>query len=224
MYIDECLKDKITYCNLHQYLKFEYEVLYSTENAFILKLLKLNIYVVDCINSEVEKVKIELEKYNATFITIWNDKLYQLIKSKFKYSCKCYQAIYTGEKIKNNGNLMHLKKEDLEYVKITYNKGRDAKEVEEGFKANNLLGYYENDKLIGFVGRHIEHSIGMLYVKEEFRRKGYGSLILKLAYSFFEDQIPFTQIIVDNIASLNLHKKIGCNFGKKYIYWLLNQD
>ena len=222
MYIDECLKDKITYGNLHQFLKFEYDTLYSTKNAFILKILKHNIYVVDCIDSEVEKVKIDLEKYNATFITTWNDKLYELMKSKFKHAHKCYQAIYTGEKIKNNGNLIHLKKEDLEYVKKTYNKGEDAKEVEEGFKANNILGYYENDKLIGFVGRHLDHSIGMLYVKEEFRRKGYGSLILKLAFSFFEDQIPFTQIIVDNIASLNLHKKIGCNFGKKYVYWLCN--
>jgi len=222
MYIDECLKDKISYCNLYQYLKFEHEILYSTENAFILKIVKLNIYVVDCIDSEVEKVKIQIENYKAIYITTWNDKLYQLMKSKFKYACKCYQAIYNGEKIKNNGNLMHLKQEDLEYVKKTYNKGEDAKEVEYGFKENNILGYYENGVLIGFVGRHFDHSIGMLYVKEEYRRKGYGSLILKLTYSFFEDQLPFTQIIIDNIASLNLHKKLDCNFGKKYVYWMCN--
>ena len=224
MYIDECLKDKITYSNLHQYLKLDHEILYSTENAFILKLLNINIYVVDCFDSEVEKVKSELEKYKSKFITTWNDKLYQLLQSKFKYTCKCYQTLYCGEQIKNNGNLMHLKKEDLEYVRKTYNKGENVKEVEESFKENNILGYYENGKLIGFVGRHIDHSIGMLYVKEEFRRKGYGSIILKLTYSFFEDQIPFTHIIVDNIASLNLHKKIGCHFGKKYVYWLCNEE
>ena len=61
MYIDECLKDKITYGNLHQFLKFEYDTLYSTKNAFILKILKHNIYIVDCIDSEVEKVKIDLK-------------------------------------------------------------------------------------------------------------------------------------------------------------------
>ena len=221
MYIDECLKDKITYANLIQYMKLEHELLFSTKNAFILFLPKLDVYIADCIDSECENLVKELEKYKINLITIFSDKLFELIIPKFKRSGKCYQAVYTGEKIENNGNLIHLKKEDLEYVKNTYNNGKDKEEVERTFKENNILGYYENNELIGFIGRHSEHSIGMLYVKEKFRRKGYGLLILKLTFSFFEDQVPFTQIYTDNIASLNLHKKIGCEFGKKYIYWIV---
>ena len=221
MYIDECLKDKISYANLVQYLTMEHKLLLSTSNAFILLLSKYNIYVADCIDSECENLIKEFEKYNIKLITIMNDKLYELIKLKYKYQSISNQAVYFGEKIKDK-NLMYLKKEDLEYVKKTYDNGEDEREVEESFKNNNLLGYYENNELIGFIGRHLDYSIGMLYVKEKYRKKGYGSIILKSGFNFWENQIPFSQIIIGNIPSEKLHQKIGCQFGKKKIYWLWN--
>ena len=200
MYIDECLKDKISYANLVQYLTMEHKLLLSTSNAFILLLSKYNIYVADCIDSECENLIKEFEKYNIKLITIMNDKLYELIKLKYKYQSISNQAVYFGEKIKDK-NLMYLKKEDLEYVKKTYDNGEDEREVEESFKNNNLLGYYENNELIGFIGRHLDYSIGMLYVKEKYRKKGYGSIILKSGFNFWENQIPFSQIIIGNIPS-----------------------
>ena len=223
MYIDECLKDKITYSNLQQYINFEHKILLSTEKSFIVLMPKYNIYIADCKDSECENLAKELNKYNINIITIFNDNLFELIKSKFKGNNVSYQAYYDGEKIEKNKNLIYLKEEDLDYVKNTYNNGEYKSEVEESFKTKNLLGYYENGKLIGFIGRHIDGSIGMLYVKEEFRRKGYGSIILKSVYSFWENQVPFSHVIIGNIASENLHKKIGCKFGKKKIYWLWNE-
>ncbi len=222
MYIDECLKDKITYANLEQYLKMEHKLLLSTSKAFILLLTKYNIYVVDCVDSEYENIFKELEKYDIKIITLMNKKLYELIKSKFKEINICSQAVYCGEKIENK-NLKKLKKEDLEFFKKIYNDGTDGKEVEETFKNNNLLGYYENNELIGFIGRHVDSSIGMLYVKEKYRKKGYGSIILKAGFKFWENQIPFSHIIIGNIASEKLHKKLECKIGKKIVYWLFNK-
>ena len=222
MYIDECLKDKITYANLEQYLKMEHKLLLSTSKAFILLLTKYNIYVVDCVDSEYENIFKELEKYDIKIITLMNKKLYELIKSKFKEINICSQAVYCGEKIEDK-NLKILKKEDLEFIKKIYNDGTDGKEVEETFKNNNLLGYYENNELIGFIGRHVDSSIGMLYVKEKYRKKGYGSIILKAGFNFWENQIPFSHIIIGNIASEKLHKKLECKIGKKIVYWLFNK-
>ena len=222
MYIDECLKDKITYANIEQYLKMEHKLLLSTSKAFILLLTKYNIYVVDCVDSEYENIFKELEKYDIKIITLMNKKLYELIKSKFKEINICSQAVYCGEKIENK-NLKKLKKEDLEFIKKIYNDGTDGKEVEETFKNNNLLGYYENNELIGFIGRHVDSSIGMLYVKEKYRKKGYGSIILKAGFTFWENQIPFSHIIIGNIASEKLHKKLECKIGKKIVYWLFNK-
>ena len=85
------------------------------------------------------------------------------------------------------------------------------------------MGYYENNELIGIIGRHVDHSIGMLYVKEKFRKKGYGSIILKAGFNFWENQIPFSHIVVGNIASEKLHKKLECKIGKKIVYWLFNK-
>ena len=222
MYIEECLKDRITYANLQQYINSEHEVLLSTQNSFIVLLPKCNVYIADCKDAECDNLFKELSKYNIKVITIFNDKLFELLKSRYKGYDVSYQALYDGEKLEKNKNLIYLKKEDLDYAKNTYNNGNNKSGVEEAFKANNLLGYYENNELIGYIGRHADCSIGYLYVKEKFRKKGYGSLILKSVYSFWENQIPFSHIIIGNIASENLHKKIGCKFGKKKIYWLWN--
>ena len=174
---------------------------------------KYNIYIAGWKDSECNNLVKELNKYNINLITIFNDNLFELIKSKFKANNVSYQAYYDGEKVEKNKKLIYLKKKDLEYVKNTYNNGNEKKEVEEAFNTNNLLGYYENGKLIGFIGRHMDGSIGMLYVKEEFRKKGYGSIILKSVYSFWNNQVPFTHVKIGTTASENLHKKIECKFG-----------
>jgi len=222
MYIDECLKDEITYANLHQYINSAHKILLSTENAFIILLPKYNIYIADCKNTECGNLCEELNKYNINIMTIWNDNLFELMKPKFKNSNVSHQAFYDGEKPEKNKNLINLKKEDLDYVLNTYNGGNNKREVTEAFKSNNLLGYYEKGELIGFIGRFTDSSIGMLYVKQEYRRKGYGAIILKSVYSFWDNQVPFSHVIIGNTASENLHKKIGCKFGKKKIYWLWN--
>ena len=222
MYIDECLKDKITYANLEEYLRMEHKLLLSTPTSFILLFSKYNIYMADCVDSECNNLCKELEKYkDINLITVVSDKLFELIKSRFKDNNVSYQAVFTGDIFKDQ-NLMHLKKEDLDYVKNTYNDGENKNEVEKTFEENDLLGYYENDKLIGFIGRHYDHSIGMLYVKKELRKKGYGSIILKAGFHFWENQVPFSHIIIGNTPSEKLHKKIGCQFGKKKVYWLWN--
>ncbi len=84
------------------------------------------------------------------------------------------------------------------------------------------MGYYENNQLIGIIGRHNDNSIGMLYVLEKFRKKGYGSIILRAAFNLWENQIPFSHIKIGNIPSEKLHKKLECQFGKKIVYWLFN--
>ena len=127
MYIDECLNDKITYANLHQYINSDHKILLSTENSFIILMPKYNIYIAGWKDSEFNNLVKELNKYNINLITIFNDNLFELIKSKFKANNVSYQAYYDGEKVEKNKKLIYLKKEDLEYVKNTYNNGNEKK-------------------------------------------------------------------------------------------------
>jgi len=144
MYIDECIKDTITYANIIQYLRMPHKILLSTEKAFILLLTKHYIYITDCVDSECESIIEELKKYKIKIISTLNYKLFEILKIKFKNTDICSQAVYCGEKLENN-NLIQLKKEDLEYVKKSYRDGNHEKEIEETFKNSNLLGYYENN-------------------------------------------------------------------------------
>jgi hypothetical protein len=84
MFIDECIKDTITYANIIQYLRMPHKILLSTEKAFILLLTKHSFYITDCVDSECDNIINELKKYKIKIITTLNQKLFELLKKKFK--------------------------------------------------------------------------------------------------------------------------------------------
>ena len=48
-----------------------------------------------------------------------------------------------------------------------------------------ILGGYLGDNLVGFCGMHEERSVGLLEVLKDYRRKGYGSVLLKSTVNYF---------------------------------------
>ena len=83
------------------------------------------------------------------------------------------------------------------------------------------LGVAEG-KVVGFVGEHIEGSLGMLQVLDEYRKKGYGGELEKamIAKHLEKGYTPFAHVEVHNTASINLQKRIGMEFLEKKIVWL----
>ena len=84
-----------------------------------------------------------------------------------------------------------------------------------------FLGYAQN-RLIGFIGEHLEGSMGLLYILPEFRRCGYATALEKMLISKTMERgfIPFGQVEKDNQSSLRLQKKIGMTPSKKLICWM----
>lgn len=84
-----------------------------------------------------------------------------------------------------------------------------------------LLGYHE-DRLVGFIGEHLEGSMGMLHVFPEFRRRGFGAALqthliaetMKMGYA------PFGQVERGNHASLNLQRRVGMTQADNLIVWM----
>ena len=64
---------------------------------------------------------------------------------------------------------------------------------------------------VGFVGLHPEGCFGLLEVFPEQRGQGYGAALEAhiLRFCLENGRVPYCQVEVDNIVSLNLQKKLG---------------
>ena len=84
-----------------------------------------------------------------------------------------------------------------------------------------LLGY-AGGQLVGFVGEHLEGSMGLLYVFPAHRRKGYASALERamIAQTMREGFVPFGQVEKSNLASLALQKKLGMTVSDDLICWM----
>lgn len=85
-----------------------------------------------------------------------------------------------------------------------------------------MIGAFLNGELVGFVGEHNENTMGMLEVKNEYRRLGIGKAlsyeIIKKVRS--ENKIPHCNTSVNNKASLELQKKCGFEICYDPVYWM----
>ncbi len=89
-------------------------------------------------------------------------------------------------------------------------------------KRGDMLGGYVAGEMVGFIGRHEEGSMGMLYVLPQYRRRGYawqleGHLINRVLAS---GERVFGQVIVGNHASLALQRKMGMTICEEVTSWM----
>lgn len=87
----------------------------------------------------------------------------------------------------------------------------DEAEVRRRLAAGTILGAFEGDDLVGFVGEHQEGSIGMLEVFAGHRGKGWGEALAatKANEMLSRGYTPWTEIYPYNKASLRIHEKLG---------------
>lgn len=84
-------------------------------------------------------------------------------------------------------------------------------EVRRRLEAGTILGGFEGDELVGFVGEHQEGSIGMLEVLPGHRGKGWGEALAatKANEMLGRGFTPWTEVYPYNKASLKMHEKLG---------------
>ena len=87
-----------------------------------------------------------------------------------------------------------------------------------------IFGGYFGGELAGFIGTHLEGSMGLLTVLPGFRRRGAGFAL----EAFLSDRIarsgrtPFLQVDCDNERSIALQKKLGFSISKDRMYWMFS--
>lgn len=139
----------------------------------------------------------------------------------------CFQAVYTKKDKINifypqNVSIHNLTMNHYQLVKECYEHSQDVEHLKDIIKRGHLWGLFENKELAGFIGIHDEGSMGILEVREKYKRKGYGSLLESYLINVYLDQglIPFCQVIENNQPSLSLQKKLGLKISNDLSYWL----
>ena len=142
----------------------------------------------------------------------------------FEHTQPLMQVLYEkseppGEKI--TLELRHPDEKDFRAVAETYHI-LGEEQLRENFLSEDFFAGYDNGRFAGYIGVHQEGSIGMLYVFEDCRRRGYA----KQLYSFMIERqlglgrLAYGQVLTDNEASLALQRDFGLTFSREPVFWM----
>ncbi|MBR0041163.1 MAG: GNAT family N-acetyltransferase [Oscillospiraceae bacterium] len=141
----------------------------------------------------------------------------------FAGSIECFQAAYYGL-VPETGSSLQVRtadENDLDLLVRSYDH-LSPEELALIVKRRKLLLGYVSGELVGFVGEHLEGSLGLLHVFPPYRRRGYGEALEKImiAETMREGFVPFGQIVKDNAASLLLQRKLGMTISDRLSVWM----
>jgi GNAT superfamily N-acetyltransferase len=141
----------------------------------------------------------------------------------FKNMLKCRQLVYYGEINKLPQTPLttrYAAEEDLDFILAHYDI-LSREELTKIITRRKLIMGLLNGKPVGFVGEHLEGSLGILYILPEYRKQGFAAYLEKyLMNEMLKDgYFPFGQVEVGNEKSLNLQKKLGFKECSGFVYW-----
>ena len=221
MYLEKIKEDGINYANIITILNLPHELILNTKDYFLIYFPEGDIYYAGCDekSGKDEELCKKINEIGYRVLSTPSEKIAKGLNSK--WSRGYLQYVYRGDIIKESESKMTvLKDEDLDYVQETY---RRSEYIVKLHKNKKIWGYYENSVLIGYVMEHANGSTGGLFVKPEFRNKGYGTLILKEGYSRAKEYARFSQVDFENISSIKVHEKLKCIKCDVTIYWNSNR-
>ena len=226
MLFDTYISNKSEYPHLVFLAKEGYELLLNTEDFFLVRFANCNIYAAetrflgkdtshDALKAR-EMLISSLASLHPSLLETTDEGIYDALRSKYTngYGCFQYDLSSIGE---SDINIRLLKAKDLDFTIETYGSEDYMRRL---FSEDRILGYYDNKNLIGYIARHVDGTLGALYVTEDMRNKGYGSKITKAAVAYYNDPYIYSQVIDDNAASIQMHVKMNAHKCEKKIYWL----
>ena len=134
-----------------------------------------------------------------------------------------YQYAYYGEIPGPDADvdIRPLTRESLDFVYQNY--GHASREyLDARIRQGVMLGAYVEGALAGFIGEHVEGSMGLLHVMPAYRRMHLGYALERAAIrrTRLAGQIPFDQVAKTNDASIALQARLGMTRAKKTVYWI----
>ena len=203
------------------------EILEETENG---------IFLLDTISNgvmlaveNVETGKEWLRKHSdlhSTLFSVFDRELVDFIRAEYGLTevLDCYQALYplnTPPVCEKKLQIRCATQQELPIVLAHYDKLNET-ELQQVITRGNLFLAFRNGKAVGFVGEHLEGSMGLLEVFPDCRRQGYGAELESFMISRMLDRglLPYCQVEADNEKSLALQRKLGMTVSREKVYWV----
>lgn len=208
------------------------EILFASEEAVLLLDIPSKIYMITAQNYKIAEHLISKLPDDIELIVSHDRFTSKLLADKFNFSdsMACYNAVYTkNASIKLENSIVEIRHLTRDYKNIIMKNYSKAYTIDDAYMENRLdaqvmLGAFIDNNLCGFIGNHIEGSIGMLEVLEEYRCRGIGTIleISAINDALANNRYVYGQVIDTNLASIALQKKLGFEFSKTKVYWLSN--
>ena len=200
------------------------EIIYAACDGVMVKDKISDVVMLQTENMELAERLLD-EQPEIALIVAHNDALADLVERKLGFDKRvpCYQGVYRREPfaVPQTDLEMRLLREDEADEACTmyhFNKEDAIKHIRLGL----VYGGFVGGEIVGMIGLHYQGSMGLLEVKPQHRRKGYGEIMEKFLINdrLAKGVIPYCQIIDDNSASLALQRKLGLDLSNNKLYWM----
>ena len=168
---------------------------------------------------------------DAKVFTCHQRFLAESIERRFQktFLSECFQVVYTKKSPLPGPEGIAVRTLGEEYTDLVHSlyplieKRERVREIlGQGILYGAFLPGEKGEELAGFIGTHEEGSMGILHVLEKFRHRGIAQQLERFLINRLLEQgkTPYGHIFTDNLASLQLQKKMGFRVCPGKIYWI----
>ncbi|MGM9948057.1 GNAT family N-acetyltransferase [Floccifex sp.] len=199
-------------------LKRNHQIIEQDSHGFLLQDNLSSIYF--CIHKDEKVIQSWIHKHKDIDLLVLENNIHL---HGFTCFMSCFEFVYTQKESLIYSRQLQIRQanpNDLSFILAHYDI-LDETEILEIISMHQLfIGLYHQIP-IGCIGQHIEGSMGLLFVIEEFRGHGFGKELemFLINHLLSNNQIPFGQVEVNNIASISLQQKLGLISSKSKQYW-----
>ena len=204
------------------------DVIYASGSCVMIKDKAFDTYMIQTEELDKADKLIECVPQNSLLVA-HNSALAEFAMRKLGYgkSVPCYQAVYRKERFvlpATDLSVRLMREDEAELASEMY--GFDVESAKQHIGRGLVYGGYLAGELVAMIGRHFEGSMGLLEVKEKFRRMGYAEYLEKYLINSLlnKGRVHYCQIIEVNEPSLSLQRKLGLDISKNMLYWLVERN
>ena len=202
------------------------KILEERENALLLLDTVSEIGLLACEDVKLGLSLLERHVNQMNILMVSTPELGEAVFSRYGFAdrMECYQVAYYGElpTLDDRLTIRVADLSDLPMLVANYHR-LDEDEVKKIVERGSiLLGYNQDGNLVGFIGEHLEGSMGLLYIFPKYRRMGFAAALenAKIAEILQKGFVPFAQIDKNNLPSLCLQEKLGMTRSERTIMFL----